>query len=64
MNILDLIVIGVSFIGLIYYVYKGDMDCANFCLLMIAIACIADIKKKVDNLKNNTFLTNVNIKNK
>ena len=51
MNIFDLIVISISFIGLIYYVYKGDMDCANFCLLMIAIACIADINKKVDNLK-------------
>ena len=49
MNIFDLIVI--SFIGLIYYAYKGDMDCVNFCTLMIAIACIADIKKKVDNLK-------------
>ena len=51
MNIFDLIVISISFIGLIYYVYKGDMGCANVCLLMMAIACIADIKKKVDNLK-------------
>ena len=51
MNIFDLIVIGISFIGLIYYGYKGDMACVNFCTLMIAIACIADIKKKVDNLK-------------
>ena len=51
MNIFDLIIIVISFIGLIYYVCKGDMDCANFCMLMIAIACIADIKKKVDNLK-------------
>ena len=51
MNIFDLIVIGISFIGLIYYGYKGDMDCVNFCTLMIAIVCIADIKKKVDNLK-------------
>ena len=55
MNIFDLIVISISFIGLIYYIYKGDMDCANFCLLMIAIACIADIKKKVDNLKKQHF---------
>ena len=51
MNIFDLIVISISFIGLIYYVYKGDMDCANFCTSMIAIAYIADIKKKVDNFK-------------
>lgn len=51
MNIFDVIVVSISFIGLCYYVYKGDMDCANFCLLMIAIACIADLKKKVDNLK-------------
>ena len=53
MNIFDVIVVSItiSFIGLCYYVYMGDMDCANFCLLMIAIACIADLKKKVDNLK-------------
>ena len=51
MNILDLIVISISFIGLIYYAYKWDIECTNFCTLMIAIAYIADIKKKVDNLK-------------